>query len=361
MLGALTEAAAAFDRDDWMAAARDERPLPARASCAAPTAASSARGARPISPTPRTTPRCSKRSCTLAELDDVAWLADARAVADELLRLFHDADGGGFFTTGTDAEQLVVRPKDLFDDATPSANSLAANGLLRLARAHRRRPRYEEPAVAVLRDARAAGGVAPERLRAPARRARAVRDAARSRSRSSATPTTRGRARLRREVTGRLLPASVTLTGSPPPIASPLLAGREARGGAPTAYVCEHYACRQPVTEPDEPCARSSTRCWRVGERRLSRRRGRSRPPAPRRRPSRTRSSPGRGPRRACRPARRSSRHRSPSPGSCRAPARHGGLRPFTATLNSRSSKWPSLPKRFASRRPHARSSPFGV
>ena len=96
--------------------------------------ASAARGGRRTSRTPRTTPRCSKRCCTLAELDDVAWLADARVVADELLRLFLDADGGGFFTTGHDAEPLVVRPKDVFDDATPSANSLAANGLLRLAR-----------------------------------------------------------------------------------------------------------------------------------------------------------------------------------------------------------------------------------
>ena len=39
----------------------------------------------------------------------------------------------------------------------------------------------------------------------------------------------------------------------------------------------------------------------------------------------------------------------------------HGGLRPLTATLNVRSSKWPSTPNRFARRRPHARSSPFGV
>src|SRR5207237_7184691 len=71
--------------------------------------------------------------CTLAELDDVSWLDEATGVAEELLRLFFDDEGGGFFTTGSDAEQLVVRLKDIFDDATPSANSMAANGLLRLA------------------------------------------------------------------------------------------------------------------------------------------------------------------------------------------------------------------------------------
>src|SRR5258706_13743069 len=56
---------------------------------------------------------------------------------------------------------------------------------------------------------------------------------------------------LRHEIATRLVPAAVTLTGSASD-PSPLLSGREARGGAPTAYVCEHYACKQPVTDPRE-------------------------------------------------------------------------------------------------------------
>jgi hypothetical protein len=56
---------------------------------------------------------------------------------------------------------------------------------------------------------------------------------------------------LQREVATRLLPASVTLTGSADD-PSPLLAGRSARDGVPTAYVCEHYTCRQPVTGAPE-------------------------------------------------------------------------------------------------------------
>ena len=213
-LGALTEAAAALDRDDWMDAARDERALPPRASCAAPTVGSCARGARRTSRTPRTTPRCSRRCCTLAELDDVAWLADARTVADELLRLFHDADGGGFFTTGHDAEALVVRPKDVFDDATPSANSLAANGLLRLAALTGDDALRGARASTMLEMLAAADGDAPDRLRAPARRARALRHARRSRSRSSATRRRPAHARAAAPRSRRrLLPASVTLTG----------------------------------------------------------------------------------------------------------------------------------------------------
>ena len=144
-LAALTEAAAALDRDDWMDAARaNARFLLARAA-RAPTAASGGRGGRRTSRTPRTTPRCSKRSCTLAELDDVAWLADARAVADELLRLFHDADGGGFFTTGHDAEaarraaQGPVRRRDAVGQLARRQRPAAPR------RAHRRRRATRSP------------------------------------------------------------------------------------------------------------------------------------------------------------------------------------------------------------------------
>jgi len=57
----------------------------------------------------------------------------ACATADALGDLFWDAVRGGMFTTGQDAEQLVTRNKDLMDNATPSANSLAAVAFQRLA------------------------------------------------------------------------------------------------------------------------------------------------------------------------------------------------------------------------------------
>jgi uncharacterized protein YyaL (SSP411 family) len=60
------------------------------------------------------------------------WLSAASELADQLLALFEDADGGGLFTTGSDAEQLVVRPRELYDGVTPSAGSVAAGALARL-------------------------------------------------------------------------------------------------------------------------------------------------------------------------------------------------------------------------------------
>ena len=71
----------------------------------------------------------------LGELTGKAkWIGEARACADGLIDLFSDRSSSGFFTTGNDAEELITRPKDLLDNATPSAQSLAAAGLLRLAR-----------------------------------------------------------------------------------------------------------------------------------------------------------------------------------------------------------------------------------
>lgn len=64
---------------------------------------------------------------------DHQWLELATRAANTLMSDFWDADNGGFFTVSEQAEQLVVRQKDLMDNATPSANSVAANAFLRLA------------------------------------------------------------------------------------------------------------------------------------------------------------------------------------------------------------------------------------
>jgi uncharacterized protein YyaL (SSP411 family) len=69
----------------------------------------------------------------LAELTgNGIWVQHARTTADALLALFVDPDNGGLFTTGSDAPSLIHRPKDITDNASPSANGLAAFALARL-------------------------------------------------------------------------------------------------------------------------------------------------------------------------------------------------------------------------------------
>ena len=50
------------------------------------------------------------------------------------IELFWDESAGGFFMTAKDGEELIARPKDLYDGAVPSGNSVAFLNLLRLGR-----------------------------------------------------------------------------------------------------------------------------------------------------------------------------------------------------------------------------------
>jgi uncharacterized protein len=61
------------------------------------------------------------------------WLSEARALADQMIARFADPERGGFFSTPSDHETLIVRRKDLEDSPIPSGTSSAALGLLRLA------------------------------------------------------------------------------------------------------------------------------------------------------------------------------------------------------------------------------------
>jgi uncharacterized protein YyaL (SSP411 family) len=63
---------------------------------------------------------------------DERWLELARGVAGEIVERFADADRGGFYSTASDAEQLLTRRKDLEDSPIPAGASSAAVGLLRL-------------------------------------------------------------------------------------------------------------------------------------------------------------------------------------------------------------------------------------
>ncbi|MFR0733987.1 MAG: hypothetical protein ACLSHU_07150 [Oscillospiraceae bacterium] len=64
---------------------------------------------------------------------DAAYLEEAIFRADQMVDLFEDRDRGGYFITPRDGEQLIARPKEVYDGAIPSGNSAAAMALQALA------------------------------------------------------------------------------------------------------------------------------------------------------------------------------------------------------------------------------------
>ena len=63
---------------------------------------------------------------------NIEYLAQARELTDEMVRLFWDQKEAGFFFTGSDAEELIVRTKEIYDGAIPSGNSVAALCLVKI-------------------------------------------------------------------------------------------------------------------------------------------------------------------------------------------------------------------------------------
>ena len=185
---------------------------------------------------------------------EVAWFDRATELTGELRRLFPDRAAGGFFLTGDDADALLVRPKELYDNATPSGNSVAADLLLRLS-AFTGDATFEAEAVSALRlvgDAlpRAPGAFgqalcALDRLLGPARAIAIVGEPEDDDTRALVAEANRGRFR------PNVVLAVAADDDADARRAVPLLRDRAAIGGRATAYVCEGFSCRVPVTDPD--------------------------------------------------------------------------------------------------------------
>jgi len=65
---------------------------------------------------------------------DNEYIQLAKFLAEIMLRLFWDEQNGGLYFTSIDGEELINRPKQYYDGAIPSANSVAALNLIRLSR-----------------------------------------------------------------------------------------------------------------------------------------------------------------------------------------------------------------------------------
>ena len=181
------------------------------------------------------------------------WLDSAVELAKEMISRFWDEAEGCFYDTGTGHEELVIRPRDVFDNAQPCGGSVASDMLLRLS-VVTGNEEYATKAISPLRSLAELMG------RAPAGTGRwiAALDFYLSTPKEVAVigpqedPST---VALLREVNGRYLPNRVVVGAADEAAASatglPLLEGRGMVNGTPTAYVCENYACQLPVTDPE--------------------------------------------------------------------------------------------------------------
>lgn len=185
---------------------------------------------------------------------DPAWLGIARTMMDTLVGHFWDEHGGGFFSTSDYHEVLVSRPKDFYDNAVPSANSEAAEALLRLYLLTAN-SEYEDLALRIFQPFLPALGSAPTSfgrllsaidfyLGGPAEVALigpfenpVMQELVRATWRPYAP----------NKVVAGYQPSD---SGTIPDI--PLLENRPMLHGNPAAYVCRNYICEAPTSDPAE-------------------------------------------------------------------------------------------------------------
>jgi hypothetical protein len=185
---------------------------------------------------------------------ETRWLVEADDLMDAVSELFWDEEKHAFYDTPTDHEELVTRPRDVYDSAMPSGTSVATETLLKLALLLDRGD-YRQRAEEVLEEL--AGGM--EKVPGGFGRLLCALDFSASEPREvvvvgeQGAPDTRA---LLERVYSRYLPNKVVAGLSPGDDEAggliPLLAQRTAREGRATAYVCVHYACQTPTTDPEE-------------------------------------------------------------------------------------------------------------
>ena len=173
------------------------------------------------------------------------WIHEAEELARTMVSKFWDEQNKGFYFTASDHEPLISRPKEFFDNAIPSGNSVACSALLRLSRLtmNDRWRDYVRPVLQMMLAPMTEHPSAFSHLLCAldfylaAPREIAVIG-------NSEDPRTRV---VLREVQSRYLPNTVVACGIASSTA--LLQNREQVGEDPTVYLCENYTCKLPITD----------------------------------------------------------------------------------------------------------------
>jgi len=180
------------------------------------------------------------------------WFVTAKELADEMIDLFEDPDGG-FFDTSKDGETLLLRPKDMQDNATPSGNALACDALLKLSE-YTGEGKYRDLAEKSLQ---LVAGMATRYPTAFGRWLSAAEMALGNTKQVAILYEAGGQddaENLIRSVQSRFRPNVIIAASAHPPAddAPALLKDRPLKDGKATVYVCEGFVCKNPVNAISE-------------------------------------------------------------------------------------------------------------
>ncbi|MGW6896910.1 thioredoxin domain-containing protein [Streptomyces sp. NPDC054919] len=173
------------------------------------------------------------------------WLEFAGFLLDIVLQHF-TGEGGQLYDTADDAEQLIRRPQDPTDSATPAGWTAAAGALLSYA-AYTGSEAHRAAAEGALGVVKALGPRVPRFIGWGLAVAEALLDG----PREVAVAGPVGGELHRTALLGRT-PGAVVAAGGTGGTEFPLLADRPMVDGAPTAYVCRHFVCDAPTTDAQE-------------------------------------------------------------------------------------------------------------
>lgn len=177
------------------------------------------------------------------------WVEFAGLFLDTVLVHF-TAENGTLYDTADDAEQLIRRPQDPTDNATPSGWTAAAGALLAYAALTGSAP-HRDAAERALGVVKALSGRAPRFIGWGLAVAEAALDGPREVAvvGPDGDPATRA---LHRAALLGTAPGAVVALGEPGSEEVPLLKDRPLADGRAAAYVCRHFTCERPTTDPEE-------------------------------------------------------------------------------------------------------------
>ena len=178
----------------------------------------------------------------LGATGNIEWFETAEALLDRTLAQF--VADGSYFDTAADAEELVWRPQDPTDNASPSGVSLAAEAFTTLA-SLTGSVRYETAAAQALQ----ASATIAERAPRFAGRALAVAETIAAGPLEIAIA---GDSPELRRIALTDAPWGTAIVAGDPDLAVPLMAGRDLVGGRAAAYVCQKFTCRLPIVLPED-------------------------------------------------------------------------------------------------------------